>query len=170
MKVQIQITGSSGKHSRVIDVQRDADGFRFTLDGEPIEANVAQIDAHTFSLLLQGRSWELRVIPSPGGGLTIRSGVHEFTAEFSDPRAWRGRRHGTVQAEGRQEILAPMPGKVIRLLVEAGQQVECGQGLIVVEAMKMQNEIRSPKSGTVEKILAKPGQAVNPGEVLIWVG
>ncbi|PYT48715.1 MAG: hypothetical protein DMG44_13855 [Acidobacteria bacterium] len=62
-----------------------------------------------------------------------------------------------------------MPGKVVRLLVKAGDRVEAGQGLFVVEAMKMQNEIRSPKSGTVERVLAKEGQAVNAGEVLAWV-
>ena len=62
-----------------------------------------------------------------------------------------------------------MPGKVVRLLVKAGEHVETGQGLLVVEAMKMQNEIRSPKSGTVERVLAKEGQAVNAGEVLAWV-
>ena len=62
-----------------------------------------------------------------------------------------------------------MSGKVVRLLVKAGDRVEAGQGLFVVEAMKMQNEIRSPKSGTVERVLAKEGQAVNAGEVLAWV-
>jgi pyruvate carboxylase subunit B len=74
-----------------------------------------------------------------------------------------------VQAEGRQQVVAPMPGKVVRVLVSAGEQVEAGQGLLVVEAMKMQNEIRSPKSGTVEKVVASEGQAVNAGDVLVWV-
>jgi len=62
-----------------------------------------------------------------------------------------------------------MPGKVVRLLVKAGDAVEAGQGLLVVEAMKMQNEIRSPKSGKIEKLFATEGQAVNAGEVLLWV-
>ena len=62
-----------------------------------------------------------------------------------------------------------MPGKIVRVLVEAGEKVEAGQGLLVVEAMKMQNEIRSPKSGTVERLLAKEGQPVNAGEVLAWI-
>ena len=62
-----------------------------------------------------------------------------------------------------------MAGKVVRLLVKAGEQVEAGQGLLVVEAMKMQNEIRSPKSGSVERLLAKEGQPVNAGEVLAWI-
>ena len=62
-----------------------------------------------------------------------------------------------------------MPGKVIRVLAQVGEKVEAGQGLLVVEAMKMQNEIRSPKTGTVERILAKEGQPVNAGEVLVWI-
>jgi biotin carboxyl carrier protein len=74
-----------------------------------------------------------------------------------------------MEAEGRQQITAPMPGKVVRILKNAGVAVEAGEGLLVVEAMKMQNEIRSPKRGKVEKILVKEGQAVNAGEVLAWV-
>jgi biotin carboxyl carrier protein len=86
-----------------------------------------------------------------------------------DPRTWRGRRHSALEAEGRQQIVAPMPGKVIRLLVKVGDEVEAGQGLVVVEAMKMQNEIRSPKKGKVERLQAKEGQPVNAGDVLAWV-
>jgi biotin carboxyl carrier protein len=99
----------------------------------------------------------------------LQTGSQEFIAEVIDPRAWTGRRHGNAEAEGRQQIVAPMPGKVVRLLVQAGDHVEVGQGLLVVEAMKMQNEIRSPKSGIVERILAKEGQPVNAGEVLCVV-
>ena len=62
-----------------------------------------------------------------------------------------------------------MPGKVVRVLIGEGQRVEAGQGLLVVEAMKMQNEVRSPKTGVVERVLAKEGQAVNAGDVLAWV-
>jgi biotin carboxyl carrier protein len=105
----------------------------------------------------------------PDGTLTLQTGPEEFTAEVIDPRAWSGRRHTAVEAEGRQQIVAPMPGKVVRLLVKAGDAVEAGQGLLVMEAMKMQNEIRSPKSGVVERLLATEGQAVNAGEVLAWV-
>jgi biotin carboxyl carrier protein len=86
-----------------------------------------------------------------------------------DPRSWSGRRHAGSEAEGRQQIVAPMPGKIVRVLVIAGDRVEAGQGLLVVEAMKMQNEIRSPKSGTVESVQVEEGQAVNAGEVLCVV-
>ena len=107
--------------------------------------------------------------PSPDGKLKLHTNGQEFTAEVIDPRAWSGRRHGAVEAEGRQQILAPMPGKIVRLLVKEGDHVEAGQGLLVVEAMKMQNEIRSPKSGVIERVLAKEGQPVNAGEVLCVV-
>jgi len=62
-----------------------------------------------------------------------------------------------------------MPGKIVRVLVQTGETVQAGQGLLVVEAMKMQNEIRSPKSGTVERLLVKEGQPVNAGEILAWI-
>jgi biotin carboxyl carrier protein len=121
------------------------------------------------SILLDGQSFEISVTPSPDGKLKLQAGAWEFIAEVIDPRAWSGRRHGAVEAEGRQQIVAPMPGKVVRVLVKAGDRVETAQGLLVVEAMKMQNEIRSPKSGTVERVLVKEGQAVNAGEVLCVV-
>ncbi|MGH9706384.1 MAG: biotin/lipoyl-containing protein, partial [Candidatus Acidiferrales bacterium] len=73
------------------------------------------------------------------------------------------------EAEGRQNVLASMPGKVVRVLANAGDAVEAGQGLLVVEAMKMQNEIRSPKSGTIERLLVAEGQTVNAGELLAIV-
>ncbi|HVH73172.1 MAG TPA: acetyl-CoA carboxylase biotin carboxyl carrier protein subunit, partial [Candidatus Dormibacteraeota bacterium] len=112
---------------------------------------------------------EVYVTPSPGP-LQLQTDGREFMAEVIDPRSWRGRRHGGAEAEGRQQIAAPMPGKVVRLLVKAGDPVEASQGLLVVEAMKMQNEIRSPKSGTIERVLVAEGQAVNAGEVLLIVG
>ncbi|PYU56910.1 MAG: acetyl-CoA carboxylase biotin carboxyl carrier protein subunit [Acidobacteria bacterium] len=131
--------------------------------------DAVQTAPNILSLLLDGQSFEISVTPAADGKLKIQTGTHEFTAEGIDPRAWRGRRHSHVEAEGRQQIVAPMPGKVVHLLVQAGDYVEAGQGLVVIEAMKMQNEIRSPKGGTVERVLVKAGQPVNAGEVLCIV-
>ena len=169
MKFEVQLEGSSEKKTRIVDLERDAGGWRVILDGQLVDADAVEIAPHTLSILLNSVSYEVRVAQAPDGKLTLQTGTQEFTAEVIDPRSWSGRRHGHVEAEGRQQILAPMPGKVVRLLVKAGDHVEAGQGLLVVEAMKMQNEIRSPKSGTVERILAKEGQPVNAGEVLAWV-
>ena len=169
MRYEVQLASSSGEKKRVIELEHEAAGWRVTLDGRPVAVDAVEVAPNVVSILLEGQSFEISVTPSPDGKLKLQTGSREFTAEVIDPRAWSGRRHGNVEAEGRQQIVAPMPGKVVRLLVKAGDHVEAGQGLLVVEAMKMQNEIRSPKSGTLERILAKEGQPVNAGEVLCVV-
>jgi biotin carboxyl carrier protein len=169
MKFEVQLTDRSGTKTRIVELGRDGAAWRVLLDGRPVTADVAEIAPHTLSILLEGQSFEICVTPSPDGKLKLQAGAQEFVAEVIDPRAWSGRRHGGVEAEGRQQIVAPMPGKVVRVLVKGGDHVEAAQGLLVVEAMKMQNEIRSPKSGTVERVLVKEGQAVNAGEVLCVV-
>jgi biotin carboxyl carrier protein len=165
MKFDVRISGKT----RTIELQRDADRWQISLNGKAIDADTVELAPNVFSILLNGESFEVRVAPASDGKLTLQTRHNEFVAEVVDPRAWRGRRHGAVEVEGRQQIVAPMPGKVVRLLVKAGDKVEAGQGLLVVEAMKMQNEVRSPKTGTVERLLAKEGQAVNAGEVLAWI-
>ncbi|MGB7282825.1 MAG: biotin/lipoyl-containing protein [Candidatus Acidiferrum sp.] len=169
MKFEVHVAGPSGKNLRTVELERDADRWKITLDGHAVDADVAEIAPNTLSLLIEGQSYEVRIRQLPGGSLELQTGLQEFTAEVADPRSWRGRGHGTLDVTGRQQVVAPMPGKVVRLLVKAGDRVEAGQGLLVVEAMKMQNEIRSPKGGVVERLLAKEGQPVNAGEVLAWV-
>jgi biotin carboxyl carrier protein len=169
MKFDVQLTGPSGKKPRTVELEREADRWKILLDGQPANADAVEIDFNTLSLLLDGQSYEVHITPSPDGMLKLQTGLQEFTAEVVDPRAWRGRRPGALEAEGRQQVVAPMPGKVVRVLIRAGDKVEAGQGLLVVEAMKMQNEIRSPKGGTVERLHVKEGQPVNAGEVLCIV-
>ena len=166
MKYEVQLASLSEEKIRVIGLERDGSGWRVILDGQPIAVDAVEIAPNTLSILLEGQSFEITVTPFAEGKLKLQTGGQDFTAEVINPRAWSGRHHGAVEAEGRQQILAPMPGKVVRLLVKEGDHVEAGQGLLVVEAMKMQNEIRSPKSGTVERILAKEGQPVNASELL----
>ncbi len=140
---------------------------KFTVDGRLVEACAVRISPGAYSILIAGRSIEVTAEES-SGGLQMRANGREFQMEIVDPRSWR-RGHGTgIELEGRQQLVAPMPGKIVRVLVAAGQKVSAGEGLLVIEAMKMQNEIRSPKSGTVEK-LAREGQTVNAGEVLAIV-
>lgn len=169
MKFEILLHGASGQKKRTVELEPKGDGYRILLDGQAVSADATLIAPNTISILLGGQSFEVHVTPSLDGKIKLQSGPHEFTAETQDPRAWRGRRQGALEAEGRQQIVAPMPGKVIRLLVNVGDEVEVGQGLVVVEAMKMQNEIRSPKKGKVERLLTKEGQNVNAGDVLAWV-
>jgi biotin carboxyl carrier protein len=165
MKYEVRIAGKT----RTVELSREGPRWFIALDGVDTQADAVEIAPGVFSILLGGLSHEVRVAPDADGSLTLQDGPNEFRAEVADPRAWRGRKHGGVEAEGRQQIVAPMPGKVIRLLVKPGDKVEAGQGLFVVEAMKMQNEVKSPKTGTVEKLSAKEGQAVNAGDVLAWI-
>jgi biotin carboxyl carrier protein len=166
MKFEVKLTGPSGKRLTTVELERDGERWRVSLDGKVVNADAVEIDSNTLSLLIDGRSYEVLVTPTPDGALKLQTGQHEFTAEVVDPRAWRGRTHGALEVEGRQHVVAPMPGKVVRVLVQDGDTVEAGQGILVVEAMKMQNEIRSPKGGMVERLNVKEGQPVNAGEVL----
>ena len=148
------------------------------LDGAPFEADAAQVGPGVFSMLIGGKSFHVRIAPSlePAGNTATpdstfynaQIGGAQYTVAVQDQRQWSRARGGLLR-EGRQQITAPMPGKVVRILVTEGQRVEAAQGLIVVEAMKMQNEIKSPASGTVEKILAVEGQPVTAGESLLTI-
>jgi len=164
MKLEVQIGG----RTRELEARRVANRWLWQLDGKPIEADAVEVSPGVFSILIGGKSFELRV-EERAAGLRLFSTGKEFSADVIDPRQWRRRRPGGLEAQGRQQVLAPMPGKVVRVLVKTGDAVEAGQGLLVVEAMKMQNEIRAPKTGKVERLLVVEGQAVNAGEVLAVV-
>ena len=166
MKVEVNIAGKA----RTVELTRNTDGWHITVEPDhAVNGYAVEISPGLYSILIDGTSHEVRVVQTPNGSLTLHTAHLEIAAEINDPRAWRGRRHGHIEAEGRQQITAPMPGKVVRLLVKPGDQVKGGQGLLVVEAMKMQNEVRSPKTGKVERLLAKEGQPVNAGEILAWI-
>jgi biotin carboxyl carrier protein len=169
MRFEVQLASSNGTRTHTVDLERLGDQWRIILDGEPVNADVVKIAPNTLSILLRGESHEIRVARSSEGLLKVQTGLREFTAEVTDQRSWRGRRLSHVEVEGRQQITAPMAGKVVRVLVKSGEKVEVGQGLLVVEAMKMQNEIRSTKSGTVERLLVQEGRPVNSGETLAWI-
>jgi biotin carboxyl carrier protein len=142
-----------------------ADGrWSCTLDGRavPIDAVLARPDV--LSLRIDDNCYELRS-ERVGGDWHIWVGSARFAAEVRDPRSLRGRTRSADQ-HGPRKITAAMPGKVVRVLVNEGRQIEAGEGIAVVEAMKMQNEIKSPKKGIVQKIAVKEGAAVNAGDVL----
>jgi biotin carboxyl carrier protein len=96
----------------------------------------------------------------------VHVGGRAYGVRFVDPKRLRGARGAAGHDGGRAEIKSPMPGKLVRVLVERGQQVEAGTPLVVVEAMKMQNEMKSPRAGTVTELRVAPGATVNAGDVL----
>jgi biotin carboxyl carrier protein len=158
----------SGGKARTVEIGR-RDGWRvFALDGKPRNADCIAIAPALYSILLDGRSFEAHVREAAGEIIVTIHG-RDFAFRVDDPRQWR-KRGASLEAEGKQQVIASMPGKVVRVLIAAGQVVNGGQGIIVVEAMKMQNELRSPKSGKVERLFVAEGQAVNAGDVLAVIG
>jgi biotin carboxyl carrier protein len=151
-----------------LELERLADGWDCRLDGQEIDVNVVVPRRDVLSLLVNGRSYEIKRERTPTD-LHIWVGSKRFTIELRDPRSLRSRQKSAGDEAGPRKILAPMPGRVVRLLVAENSVVEAGQGIVVVEAMKMQNEIKSPKKGVVKKISAVAGAAVNPGDVLAIV-
>ena len=131
------------------------------------EASVVQVEPGVFSVLWEGRSYTAR-LSGAAGSYVVELAGHRIPVEIRDPRNAVGRSQ-TAAATGRQNITAAMPGKVVRLLVEEGQEVQVGQGLIVVEAMKMQNEMKAAKAGKVAKVHTQAGATVAAGDVLLVI-
>jgi biotin carboxyl carrier protein len=164
MKLELEL----GSKIRQVEFTLDRERVRSSIDGRVVEADAVEVSPGTYSILIDGKSFEARV-ESSATGLRVHVDGREYLFAIRDARQWRRYRGAAAEAEGRQKVVAPMPGKVIRLLVKAGDPVESGQGLLVVEAMKMQNEVRSPKSGTVEELTVLPGQTVNAGDTLGFI-
>jgi biotin carboxyl carrier protein len=137
------------------------------LDGREVEIDAVLVRPDVLSLRIGNQAYEIKS-EHVGGELLLCVGDVRYAAEVRDPRSLRGRAR-QVDDSGPKKLTAPMPGKVVRLLVSAGSEVEAGAGVVVVEAMKMQNEIKSPKKGTIQKILVSEGAAVNAGDVLAIV-
>ena len=143
--------------SRLRYVREDGIAIERTFSVEP--AGSGEV-----SVLLDGRSYRV----SRGAGQDVWVNGRALSMDIFDPRDLRPA-EGSSASHGRQEIAATMPGKVIRVLVGPGDAVEEGQGLVVVEAMKMQNEMKSPKSGRVAEVRARQDATVGAGEVLVVV-
>ena len=120
------------------------------------------------SLLLEGVSHEVKQ-DAIGRSRYLAVDGRRYEVGIRDPRSLRARRAVAGDEDGPRKLLASMPGKIVRVLAPEGSAVEAGQGVIVVEAMKMQNELKSPKSGVVKKVLAAEGAAVNAGDTLVIV-
>jgi biotin carboxyl carrier protein len=135
------------------------------LDGREFPVDCLRVSADYLSLLINGESFELRANRS-GESLTLFLNGNSYECTVRDPRSLRGRNRAAIREGGEQKLKASMPGKVVRVLAQPGEQIQAGQGIIVIEAMKMQNEVRSPKEGTLKSILVQLGANVNAGDVL----
>jgi biotin carboxyl carrier protein len=156
-----------GKPHR-LELERAAGGWECRLDGQAVHLDGVITCRDILSLLVDGHSYEIKR-EQTATDLHLWVGSTRFVVELRDPRSLRSRQTAAGDEKGPRKIVAPMPGRVVRVLVAENSGVEAGQGIVVVEAMKMQNEIKSPKKGVVKKISTIPGAAVNPGDVLAIV-
>ena len=155
-----------GKHYR-LDLDQVESRWSCRIDGRDIEVDAVLARPNVLSLRLGNKAYEVKC-ERVGSDLHLWVGSVRFAAEISDPRSLRSRVRA-ADDHGPRKLTAPMPGKVVRILLSQGTEVQAGAGVLVVEAMKMQNEVKSPKKGTIQKILVVEGAAVNAGDVLAIV-
>ncbi|MGE5323332.1 MAG: biotin/lipoyl-containing protein [Actinomycetota bacterium] len=151
-----------------VELLKSADGWRCKLDGMDLSLDAVSTQEGVLSILMDGKSYEVKQENTGGESNIVVRGVR-FPAQVRDPRSLRSRRGADTGGEGPKKIVAPMPGKVVRILASVGASVEHGQGVIVIEAMKMQNELKAPKKGTVKKLNVTEGSAVEAGQPLAEV-
>jgi len=160
-----------GGRTLQVVVVRTPSGFTLTVDGRTFPVDAVLVDERTLSLLIgvDGRavSREVYVAPSASGSdAAVRVDAVPVPVTVDGRRRW-GRRDDGSSASGPQRVMAPMPGKVVRVLVEPGAVVHARQPLVVVEAMKMENELRAPRDGTVSDVPAREGASVEAGALLV---
>ena len=166
MQYDVEVNG----RVRHVHVQRVHGGFLVSVDGREWAVDAARIDAYTLSLLTGTASHEVTIAPDPvSGQLVVGIGAVPLSVAVNGRRRW-GRKDETGDGNTALErLVAPMPGKIVRVLVTVGETVRRRQPLVVIEAMKMENELRASRDGAVAEVLVKEGQLVDAGALLLVV-
>jgi biotin carboxyl carrier protein len=162
MKLALSINGT---HEEVEFVD-DSGRASLTLGGRKYEGEVSQPEAGLFLVVIDGRVYRCLIEQTAVGDTAVAVNGERFSISVRDLKHLRGSHGGEAGGHGPASLPAPMPGKVVRILCAEGDAVTAGQGVLIVEAMKMQNEVQAPRGGTVSKIRVTEGQTVNAGEVL----
>jgi biotin carboxyl carrier protein len=184
----VQYDVEINRRTRQVAVIRDGDRFTVVIDSRTFHVDAARVDAYTLSLLIEpvvsgssrtcgyeGRTcgYEVTVAPDTASSqLDVRVGSTPLLVGLNGVHGRRrpgGRDHAAHTSAGPQRVVAPMPGKIVRVLVRAGDAVTARQPLVVVEAMKMENELRAGRGGTVAEIHAQEGQSVEAGALLVII-
>ena len=157
-----------GEKTRLVELVRSGPNWLCKIDGRSFPLDVTAIQTNVLSLLVDGKSYEVKQ-ESTDAETSIVVDHRCFSATVRDPRSLRSRRRNDTGGLGPRKVSAPMPGKVVRVLVQIGEQVDAGQGVVIIEAMKMQNELKSPKKGVVKKLHAPEGVLVEAGQTLVEI-
>jgi len=173
----VQYDVETGGRVRHVAVRRTGDGFAVNVDGRLHQVDFARIDAHTVSLIVDSRPapfgpgsvYEATIAPGTDGRLVVTIGAVPVTLRLNGRRGGGRRQGAAALGSGPLRITAPMPGKVVRVLVKAGDTVRARQPVVVVEAMKMENEVRADRDGTVAEVHTRDGMSVEAGALLIII-
>jgi biotin carboxyl carrier protein len=152
-------------------VTRTGDGFAVSVDGQARHVDAARIDGQMLSLIVDSVwSKEVNVAADPAGGqLVVHIGTTPVAVTLNGRRRWGRKNEGAGTGSGPQRLVAPMPGKIVRVLAKAGDTVAARQPLVVVEAMKMENELRASREGTVAEVHVAEGMSVDAGALLLVI-
>ena len=163
MTYQVTVEGKQFQ----LELNRVEGRWECKLDGQAVQFDAVLPRRDVLSILIEGKAYEIKR-ERTATDLHLWVGPRRYDVQLRDPRSLRSRASAD-DGKGPRKLVAPMPGKVVRVLLPENAEVEAGQGVLVVEAMKMQNEIKSPKKGVVRKVIATAGAAVNAGDVLAVV-
>jgi biotin carboxyl carrier protein len=159
-----------GEQTYTVEIEEIGKGvYRIAVDGNEFLVDGKKTGRTNYSLIVDNRSFEIEVDNAEDEYRVLVDGRNYHVNLVDERRVRVGGTQSELQLQGRQQVSVPMPGKVIAVLVSLGDSVEKGQGLVIVEAMKMENEVRSPVAGEIKEIKVKPGDAVEGGAVLVIV-
>jgi biotin carboxyl carrier protein len=164
----MKLVAEIGNVRHLVEVSREGSITTATVDERTYEFDVREPEPGVVLVIAGGRVFECRVDRAGGhnSAFVVDVGGRNFSITLIDPKRLRSDAVTGHPADGSAQIVAPMHGKIVRVLAEVGAAVKAGDGVIVVEAMKMQNEMKSPRDGIVVKIHSSPGDTVNAGDVL----
>ncbi|MGE5112975.1 MAG: biotin/lipoyl-containing protein [Acidobacteriaceae bacterium] len=165
MTYDVVINGTTHR----VELTKGESAWICKVDDAMMEIDAAFTARDVISILLGGKAYEVKRERSLSGETHMIVGSARYASEVQDPRSLKTRRTKAGAEAGPQKLTAPMPGKIVRILLPEKCEVEAGQGVIVVEAMKMQNELKSPKKGIVAKVLVDEGTTVNAGDPLVII-
>jgi biotin carboxyl carrier protein len=157
----MKFKGFVGDGEHDIEIEPIEGGYEITIDDETFEVDASKLEASFYSLICSGRSYDVSVTEEPGENFVVRHGGFKRTVRLIDPVAAVAGAH--LGQSGAAEITSVMPGRVVKVLVQEGDEVQEGQGIIVLEAMKMENEVGAPRAGAVTSVKVQEGQALETG-------
>ena len=164
----MKLTAELNQEKHEISLQQDGESISAEIDGRFYKLEASEIEPNIYLLKYENKIYQIFVSPNQNQSdpFAVTLGKHNFEIKISDPKRLRSAAGDSAQGAGAAEIKTAMPGKVVRILVEVGAEISQGDGVIIVEAMKMQNEMKAPKNGIVQEIRVSEGATVNAGDIL----